>query len=84
MGDSVNKFFEDDDGNYQFFQGGDDKSIPEEEKRDLELLLKYWAVVQKHGLEFEVFSTALDIAKDKKYFSKADILVLAMGEWDLL
>ena len=77
MGDSVNKFFED----------GEEESKPiptEEEKDDLELLLRFWSRVQKHGLEFEVFSTALDIAKDKKYFSKADILVLAMGEWDLL
>lgn len=77
MGDSVNKFFED----------GEEESKPiptEEEKDDLEILLKFWSRVQKHKLEFEVFSTALDIAKDKKNFSKADILILAMGEWDLL
>ena len=77
MGDSVSKFFEDGEE--------DTKPTPtEEEKDDLELILKYWAVVQKHRLEFEVFYTALDIAKDKKNFSKGDILVLAMGEWDLL
>ena len=77
MGDSVNKFFE---------NGGEEsKPVPTgEEKDNLELILKFWAVVQKHGLEFEIFSTALDIAKDNKYFSKSDILVLAMGEWDLL
>jgi hypothetical protein len=77
MGDSVKKFFEDGEE--------ESRSVPtEEEKDDLEILLKFWSRVQKHKLEFEVFSTALDIAKDKKNFSKADILILAMGEWDLL
>jgi len=75
MTDSASKFFENEDSKDE---------IKEIKRDELELLLKFWGVVQKHGLEFEVFSTSIDIAKDKKYFSKADILVLAMGEWDLL
>ena len=75
MTDSASKFFENEDSKDE---------IKEIKRDELELLLKFWGVVQKHGLEFEVFSTSIGIAKDKKYFSKADILVLAMGEWDLL
>jgi hypothetical protein len=78
MGDSASKYFENEEENR------DDLPIPTEGERESEILLKFWSRVQKHKLEFEVFSTALDIAKDKKNFSKADILVLAMGEWGLL
>jgi hypothetical protein len=78
MGDSASKYFENKEENR------DDLPIPTEVERESEMLLRFWSIVQKHGLEFEVFSTSIDIAKDNKYFSKADILVLAMGEWDLL
>jgi hypothetical protein len=78
MGDSASKYFENEEENR------DDLPIPTEGERESEMLLRFWSIVQKHGLEFEVFSTSIDIAKDNKYFSKADILVLAMGEWDLL
>jgi len=78
MGDSASKYFENEEENR------DDLPIPTEVERESEMLLRFWSIAQKHGLEFEVFSTSIDIAKDNKYFSKADILVLAMGEWDLL